>query len=77
MIWTDAVLGKIESNGNAVQVELKIALKKNEYSTPEKERISIFALSEDNGSSWFFAEESHYKCKECGEFKRLIKWFEF
>ena len=72
-IWTDAVLGKTESNGNAVQVELKIALKKNEYSTPQKERISIFALSEDNGSSWFFVEERDYKCKVCGEFQRLIK----
>lgn len=73
MIWTDAVVGKIEMNGKIVQVELKIALKKDEYSTPEKDRISIFALSEDTGSSWFFVEESHYKCEECGEFKRLIK----
>lgn len=73
MIWTDAVLGKTESKGNTVQVELKIALKKNEYSTPQKERISIFALSEDNGSSWFFVEERDYKCKVCGEFQRLIK----
>lgn len=73
MIWTDAVLGKIVTKGNAVQVELKVALKKDEYSSPEKERISIFALSEDNGSSWFFVEEHDYKGKECGNFQRLIK----
>lgn len=73
LIWTDAVLGKIKTNRNAVQVEIKIALKKDEYSTPENERISIFALSSDNGSSWFFVEERDYKCKECGDFQRLIK----
>ena len=73
MIWTDAVLGKIVTKGNAIQVELKIALKKNEYSSPEKDRISIFALSENNGSSWFFVEESDYQCNECGEFQRFIK----
>ncbi len=73
MIWTDAVLGKTESNGNSIHVELKIALKKDEYSTPENDRKSIFALSEDHGSSWFFVEERDYKCKVCGEFQRLIK----
>ncbi|MBM3187006.1 MAG: hypothetical protein FJZ67_11960, partial [Bacteroidetes bacterium] len=39
-IWTDAVVAKIETDGKIVQVELKVALKKDEYSTPEKERIS-------------------------------------
>lgn len=73
MIWTDAVIGKIESEGNIVQAELKIALKKEEYSNPEKNRISIYALSEDDGSSWFFVAEKDYKRQNCGNFQRLIK----
>jgi len=73
MLWTDAVMGKIETDGDNIQVELKIALKKDEFSTSEKERISIYALSNDNGSSWFFVENEDYKCEECGNFQRLIK----
>jgi hypothetical protein len=73
MLWTDAVVGKIKTNGEMVQAELKIALKEDEYSVPEKERISIYALSDDNGLSWFFVEENDYKCRECGNFQRLIE----
>ncbi len=73
MIWTDAVIDRIESKGNIVQAEFKIALKKDSYSIPEKKRISIYALSDDNGSSWFFVEERDYKFKECGNFQRLIE----
>ena len=73
MLWTDAVMGKIETDGDNIQVELKIALKKDEFSISEKERISIYALSENNGSSWFFVENEDYKCEECGNFQRLIK----
>lgn len=73
MIWTDAVIGKIKSNGKILQVELKIALKKDQYAVPEKERISLYALSDDDGLSWFFVEERDYKCKECGNFQRLMK----
>ena len=73
MLWTDAVMGKIETDGDNIQVELKIALKKDEFSTSEKERISIYALSNNNGSSWFFVENEDYKCKKCGNFQRLIK----
>jgi hypothetical protein len=73
LLWTDAVMGKIETDGDNIQVELKIALKKDEFSTSEKERISIYALSNNNGSSWFFVENEDYKCEECGNFQRLIK----
>jgi hypothetical protein len=73
MLWTDAVMGKTKTNGEMVQAELKIALKEDEYSVPEKERISIYALSDDNGLSWFFVEENDYKCRECGNFQRLIE----
>jgi hypothetical protein len=73
LLWTDAVVGKIKTNGEMVQAELKIALKEDEYSVPEKERISIYALSDDNGLSWFFVEENDYKCRECGNFQRLIE----
>jgi hypothetical protein len=73
MIWTDAVIGKIKSKGNFVQVEMKIALKKDDYSSPEKKRYSIYALSDDNGSTWFFVEEKDYKNRLCGNFQRLIK----
>jgi hypothetical protein len=56
-----------------VQAELKIALKKDEYAIPEKERISIYAISNDNGSSWFFVENEDYKYEKCGNFQRLIE----
>ena len=71
--WSDAVIGKIEKQESLVQVELKIALKNDEYAMPEKKRISIFALSEDGGSTWFFVEENDYKSQKCGKFQRLIK----
>ncbi len=71
--WSDAVIGKIEKQESLVQVELKIALKNDEYAMPEKKRISIFALSEDGGSTWFFVEENDYKGQKCGKFQRLIK----
>ena len=73
MLWTDAVMGKIETDGEMVQAELKIALKKDEYAIPEKERISIYAISNDNGSSWFFVENEDYKYEKCGNFQRLIE----
>lgn len=73
MLWTDAVVGKIKTNGEMVQAELKIALKEHEYAVPEKERISIYAISDDNGQSWFFVEERDYKRMECGNFQRLIE----
>ena len=73
MVWTDAVIGKIKSKGNLLQVELKIALKKDMYSSPEKKRSSIYALSEDKGSTWFFVEEKDYRIRPCGNFQRLIK----
>jgi hypothetical protein len=66
-------MGKIQTDGDNIQVELKIALKKDEFSTSEKERISIYALSNNNGSSWFFVENEDYKCEKCGNFQRLIK----
>ena len=73
MIWTDFVIGRIESKENYVHVELKIALKKDEYSEPVKKRNSIFAISDDSGSTWFFVENEDYNLTSGVNFKRLIK----
>jgi hypothetical protein len=72
-IWTDAVVGEMAFEKKFIQVELKIALKKDEYSSPEKNRLLIYALSEDNGLSWFFVKGIDYNCQNCGNFQRLIK----
>jgi hypothetical protein len=69
----DFVIGRIESKENYVHVELKIALKKDEYSEPMKKRNSIFAISEDSGSTWFFVENEDYNLTSGVNFKRLIK----
>ena len=73
MIWTDAIIGKLVSKDELVQVELKIALKKDEYSTPEKNRMTIYALSDDKGLSWFFVQEEEYMIQKCGNFQRFIQ----
>lgn len=73
LIWTDAVIGKIQTKENYVQAEMKIALKKDEFANPEENRISIYALSDDQGLSWFFVEDKDYRNQNCGNFKRLIK----
>jgi hypothetical protein len=71
--WSDAVLSKIVIKDNLIQVQLKLALKKDEFASPEIKRILIYALSEDNGSSWFFVEDKEYRTQNCGDFQRLIK----
>lgn len=73
LIWTDAIIGKLVSKDELIHIELKIALKKDEYSTPKKNRLTIYALSDDKGLSWFFVQEEEYMIKKCGNFQRLIQ----
>lgn len=71
-IWTDAVVGVVKKEDKIIHVELKVANTEDLIEDKSKNRFSIFAISTDDGNSWFFVEEKDYKNKKCGHFKRLI-----
>ena len=72
-IWQDAVIGKMDQEGTTIHVELKLLNSEEMENNKSDNRFSIYAISSDNGNSWFFVEEKDYNSKLCGTFKRLIK----
>jgi hypothetical protein len=46
--------------------------KEDQYAGAVGKRFSLFAMSDDNGNTWYFAEEEDYKSKKIGSFKRLL-----
>jgi hypothetical protein len=70
--WTDALIGKIARDSENIHVELKLLKKENQYAGAVGKRFSLFAMSDDNGNTWYFAEEEDYKSKKIGSFKRLL-----
>lgn len=71
--YTDPVIGTTETNGNVIHIQLKVALVGKMSSEKAKERISVYAVSEDGGKNWFFIDGRDYESKMCKKFKRLIK----
>jgi hypothetical protein len=70
--WRDAIIGEIEKDEKTIHVELKVQ-NSMEFDLGEKnKRFQLYAVSADDGNSWFFVEEKDYKSKNCGTFKRLI-----
>lgn len=72
-IWRDAVMGKIANDGKLIHVQLKVLTSVYFQSDRSNERFEIYAISSDDGNSWFFVEGKDYKSKSCGKFKRLIQ----
>lgn len=71
--FTDPVIGKTETSGEVIHVQLQIALVGKMSYEKAKDRLNIYAVSEDAGKNWFFIEGKDYESKMCSKFKRLIQ----
>lgn len=74
IIWNDPTIRQIQQEGNMIQALVDVA-QVDEYSYDIlKEKKKIVAVSEDNGTSWFFMEHAYYVDKsKLKKLKRLIK----
>lgn len=71
--YTDPVIGTTETKGDVIHIQLKVALVGEMSSEKAKDRISVYAVSEDAGKNWFFIDGKDYESKICKKFKRLIQ----
>ena len=73
-LFQDGVIQTIETEGDKIHV--KYEFEKYEYyeELDDVRKIVIFAITENAGKSWFFAEEEeYYNDKIISKNKRLIK----
>lgn len=71
--YTDPVIGTTETKGDVIHIQLKVALVGKMNSEKAKDRIPVYAVSEDAGKNWFFIDGKDYESKICKKFKRLIQ----
>jgi hypothetical protein len=72
--FQDGIIQEIESDG--AKIHVKYEFEKYEYyeDMNDVRRVIIFAITENSGKSWFFAEEEEYfNDKIISKSKRLIK----
>lgn len=71
--YTDPTIGKTKTSGDVIHVQLQIALVGKMSDEKAKDRLKLYAVSEDAGKNWFFIDGKDYESKMCSKFKRLIK----
>lgn len=72
--FTDPTLRKTETEGNKIHVYYELDLENGADGTIERRKEGLFAISEDNGKSWYFLTREVYKNKGiCKSLNRLIE----
>lgn len=57
-----------------IHIKYQLDCYQNEYTSSEKTKVNLYAISDDLGKSWFFMDEKDYSnTKTCKKLKRLIQ----
>jgi hypothetical protein len=57
----DGLIKTIKTSGNNIQVKYRFLSISEEYFEIDSEEIFIYAISEDDGKTWYFIDEIDYQ----------------
>lgn len=63
-----------KKQNQSIHVKYQLDCYSNEYDATPKTNVILFAISDDDGKSWFFMDEENYtNTQTCKKLKRLIQ----
>ena len=63
-----------KKENKSIQIKYQLDCYSNEYTSSEKTKVNLYAISDDEGKSWFFMDEKDYiNPQTCKKLKRLIQ----
>ena len=63
-----------KKENKSIQIKYQLDCYQNEYISSEKTKVNLYAISDDEGKSWFFMDEKDYlNPQSCKKLKRLIQ----
>lgn len=63
-----------KKENKTIQIKYQLDCYQNEYTSSEKTKVYLYAISDDEGKSWFFVDEKDYlNPQSCKKLKRLIQ----
>jgi hypothetical protein len=63
-----------KKENKSIQIKYQLDCYQNEYTSSEKTKVNLYAISDDEGKSWFFMDEKDYiNPQTCKKLKRLIQ----